>query len=157
MANNHFQALPLANNNEVAKQRKREDNLRTWKWNEVIDVDALPDKVEIKTEETTVEPQVVASENINVINLTLQESQKTDNDEIRMANLFKRRKKDQIKITGRTRLCRLFDEDSSDQEEFYDEESSDLEEYLGLFDESDQEEDLGEDDSDQDDSDDGWV
>ncbi|GKA59496.1 hypothetical protein Tco_0886754 [Tanacetum coccineum] len=155
MANNHFQALPLANNNEVAKQRKREDNLRTWKWNEVIDVDALPDKVEIKTEETTVEPQVVASENINVINLTLQESE-TDNEDIPMAP-FKRRKKDQIKITGRTRLCRLFDEDSSDQEEFYDEESSDLEEYLGLFDESDQEEDLGEDDSDQDDSDDGWV
>ncbi|GKE73737.1 hypothetical protein Tco_1535778, partial [Tanacetum coccineum] len=74
MANNHFQALPLANNNEVAKQRKCEDNLRTWKWNEVIDVDALPDKVEIKTEETTVEPQVVVYENINVINLTLQES-----------------------------------------------------------------------------------
>ncbi|GJX83607.1 RNA-directed DNA polymerase, eukaryota, reverse transcriptase zinc-binding domain protein [Tanacetum coccineum] len=117
--------------------------------------DALPDKVEIKTEETTVEPQVVASENINVINLTLQESE-TDDEDIPMAP-FKRRKKDQIKITGRTRLCRLFDEDSSDQEEFYDEESSDLEEYLGLFDESDQEEDLGEDDSDQDDSDDGWV
>ncbi|GJZ36755.1 hypothetical protein Tco_0582946, partial [Tanacetum coccineum] len=48
-------------------------------------------------------------------------------------------------------------EESSDQEEFYDEDSSDLEEYLGMFDESDQEEDLGEDDSDQDDSDDGWV
>ncbi|GJR53546.1 hypothetical protein Tco_1404067 [Tanacetum coccineum] len=35
--------------------------------------------------------------------------------------------------------------------------SSDLEEYLGMFDETDQEEDLGEDDTDQDDSDDWWV
>ncbi|GKE77944.1 hypothetical protein Tco_1544064, partial [Tanacetum coccineum] len=43
-------------------------------------------------------------------------------------------------------------EDSSDPYVFYDEDSSDLEEYLGLFDESDQEEDIGEDDSD-----DGWV
>ncbi|GJR13865.1 hypothetical protein Tco_0796517 [Tanacetum coccineum] len=48
-------------------------------------------------------------------------------------------------------------EESSDQEEFYDEDSSDLEEYLRMFDETDQEEDLGEDDTDQDDSDDGWV
>ncbi|GJX49317.1 hypothetical protein Tco_0276162 [Tanacetum coccineum] len=84
--------------------------------------DALLDKVEIKTEETTVEPQVVASENINVINLTLQES---------------------------LNQC--------DKKNSMMKKSVDLEEYLGLFDESDQEEDLGEDDSDQDDSDDGWV
>nr|GEU45305.1 G2/mitotic-specific cyclin C13-1-like [Tanacetum cinerariifolium] len=49
----------------------------------------------------------------------------------------------------------LYD-DSSNQEESYDEDSSDLEEYLGLFDETYQE-DLGEDDTNQDDSDDGWV
>ncbi|GJU20697.1 hypothetical protein Tco_1154039 [Tanacetum coccineum] len=104
------------------------DDKNLEKWNEVIDVDALPDKVEIKTEETTVEPQVVASENINVINLTLQESVNSSDQE---EDLY---------------------EDSSDQEEFFDEYSSDLEEYLGLFDESDQEENLGEDDSD-----DGWV
>ncbi|GJV79708.1 hypothetical protein Tco_1515578 [Tanacetum coccineum] len=94
--------------------------------------------VEIKTEETTVEPQLfVASENINVINLTLQESENDDED-IPMAP-FKRRKKDQIKITRRTRLCRLFDEDSSDQEEDIDEDSSDQEEDL-YEDSSDQEE-----------------
>ncbi|GJV98152.1 hypothetical protein Tco_1553404, partial [Tanacetum coccineum] len=158
-----------------AKKRKREDNLRTWKWTEVIDVDALLDKVEPsnvpKPEETIVEPHVVASENISVINLTLQES------DIPMAP-FKRKKKDQIKITVRIRLCPLFDvelsdqeedfdkdssdqeedlyEDSSDEEEYLDEDSSHQEEYLGE-DESDQEEDLGKDESDQDDSDDGWV
>ncbi|GKB05429.1 DNA helicase PIF1, ATP-dependent [Tanacetum coccineum] len=32
----------LANNNEATKKRKREDNLRTWKWSDVIDVDDLP-------------------------------------------------------------------------------------------------------------------
>nr|GEX31782.1 reverse transcriptase domain-containing protein [Tanacetum cinerariifolium] len=47
--------------------------------------------------------------------------------------------------------------DSSDPNVFYDKDSSDLEEYLGLFDEIDQEEDIGEDDSEQDDSDDGWF
>ncbi|GJZ95549.1 hypothetical protein Tco_0667883 [Tanacetum coccineum] len=110
-----------------AKKRKREDNLRTWKWNEVIDVDALPDKVEQsnvpKPEEITVEPRVVASENISVINLTLQES------DILMAP-FKGKKKDQIKKTVRTRLCPLFDVESIDQEEDLDEDSSDQEEDL---------------------------
>ncbi|GJU06530.1 hypothetical protein Tco_1122960 [Tanacetum coccineum] len=60
MANNNFHALPLANLNKDSKKRKREENLRTWKWNEVIDVDAIPDKVEIKTEEIT--PRVVSSD-----------------------------------------------------------------------------------------------
>ncbi|GJR58473.1 hypothetical protein Tco_1500635 [Tanacetum coccineum] len=151
------------------KKRKREDNLRTWKWNEVIDVDALPYKVKPsnvpKTEETTVKPHVVASENINVIDLTLQESE-IDEEDIPMEP-FKRKKRDQIKITGRTRLYRVFDEDSSDGEEDLDEYSSDQEEDLDEDvsdqeedldeDESDQEEDLDEDESDQDDSDDGWV
>ncbi|GKF09153.1 hypothetical protein Tco_0043377, partial [Tanacetum coccineum] len=62
-----------------------------------------------------------------------------------------KQKKDQIKITGTTRSCRLFDEDSSDQEEDLDEELSDQEENLeeDLDEESsDQEEDIGEDDSD---------
>ncbi|GJW67463.1 hypothetical protein Tco_0121887 [Tanacetum coccineum] len=67
-----------------------------------------------KTEKTTVEPHVAASENSNVINLTLQESEIDDGD-IPMAP-FKRKKRDQIKITGRTRLCHVFDEDSSDGE-----------------------------------------
>ncbi|GKD24212.1 hypothetical protein Tco_1230426 [Tanacetum coccineum] len=67
-----------------------------------------------------------------------------DDEDIPMTP-FKRKKKDQIKITGKTRLCRVFDEDSSDQEEDLDE------------DESNQEEDLDEDESDQEDSDDGWV
>ncbi|GJT84408.1 hypothetical protein Tco_1058750 [Tanacetum coccineum] len=44
MANNNFHALPLANLDEDSKKRKREENLRTWKWNEVNDVDALRDK-----------------------------------------------------------------------------------------------------------------
>ncbi|GJT84194.1 B3 DNA binding domain-containing protein [Tanacetum coccineum] len=69
---------------------------------EVIDVDALPNKVEPsnvpKPEETTVEPHV-AFENINVINLTLQESE-IDDEDIPMTPF--KRKKDQIKITGRT-------------------------------------------------------
>nr|GEW49871.1 hypothetical protein [Tanacetum cinerariifolium] len=103
----------------------------------------------------------------------LTEPKEIDDEDIPMAP-FKRKKKDQIKIITRTRLCRLFDEDSSDQEkdldddscdqaediyeysrdqeEFYDEDSSNLEEYLGLFNESDQEEDLCEDHSDG-----GWV
>ncbi|GKA57556.1 hypothetical protein Tco_0756744 [Tanacetum coccineum] len=67
----------FANSNEATKKRKREDNLRTWKWSEVIDVDALPNNVEPanvpKTKETTAEQHFVASENKNVINLTLQE------------------------------------------------------------------------------------
>ncbi|GJX12705.1 hypothetical protein Tco_0204463, partial [Tanacetum coccineum] len=133
----------------------------------------------------TVEPNVLASENINVINFTRQEFE-IDDEDIPIAP-FKGKKKDKIKITGTTRLCCLFDEDSSDQEEDLDEDSSDQEEdldedssdqeedldedssdqeedlnedsekYLGLFNESNQEEDLGQDDSDQDDSDDGWV
>nr|GEU60734.1 hypothetical protein [Tanacetum cinerariifolium] len=60
MANNNFHTVPLANLDEDSKKRKREENLRTWKWNEIIDVDALPDKVEIKNDETR--PQVVASD-----------------------------------------------------------------------------------------------
>ncbi|GKD39273.1 hypothetical protein Tco_1259480 [Tanacetum coccineum] len=142
------------------------------KWNEVIDVDSLPDQVEPSNvpKPETVEPNVLASENINEI----------DDEDIPMAP-FKGKKKDKIKITGTTRLCCLFDEDLSDQEEDLDEDSkeelkedlhedssdqeedldedsdsSDLEKYLGLFDESNQEEDLGQDNSDQDDSDDGW-
>ncbi|GKG40778.1 hypothetical protein Tco_0469990, partial [Tanacetum coccineum] len=55
----------FANDNEATKKRKREDNLRTWKWSDVIDVDALPDNVEPanvpKPEETTAEQHVVAS------------------------------------------------------------------------------------------------
>ncbi|GJV59159.1 hypothetical protein Tco_1465259 [Tanacetum coccineum] len=130
MANNNFHALPLANLDEDSKKRKREENLRTWKWNEVIHVDALLDKVEIKNDET--KPQVVASDEDSTDQEEDLHEASSDNEE----DLY---------------------EDSSDQEEFYDEDSSDLEEYLGLFDETDQEEDLGEDDTDQDDSDDGWV
>ncbi|GJW73946.1 hypothetical protein Tco_0133316 [Tanacetum coccineum] len=85
--------------------------------------------------------------------------------------LLTRKKQDQIKITGRTRLCRLFDEDSSDlekdlyeeaSEEDLDEEDSDLDEEDSDQEEEldeediDQEEDLDEEDSDQEDSDDGW-
>nr|GFB01160.1 concanavalin A-like lectin/glucanase domain-containing protein [Tanacetum cinerariifolium] len=66
-----------------------------------------------------------------------------DDEDIPLAP-FKRNKKDQIKITGRTRLCHLFDEDASDKEEDLDEDASD--------------QDLDEDASDQEeDSDDGWV
>ncbi|GKC09536.1 hypothetical protein Tco_1001146 [Tanacetum coccineum] len=85
MANNNFHALPLANLNEDSKKRKREKNLRTWKWNKVID-------------------------------------QEEDLHEA-LSDIEKE----------------LYEE-SSDQEEFYDEDSSDLEEYLGMFDETDQEE-----------------
>ncbi|GKF52164.1 hypothetical protein Tco_0148631, partial [Tanacetum coccineum] len=58
----------MANIQELAtKKRRRENNLRNWKWNEVIDVDVLPDKLEpAKIEETKVEQHVVASENNNV-------------------------------------------------------------------------------------------
>ncbi|GKE16454.1 hypothetical protein Tco_1424031 [Tanacetum coccineum] len=146
LANNNNQDIAeviraFANNKEATKKRKREDNLRTWKWSDVIDVDNLPDNVP-KPEETTSEQHVVASMNNNVIGLTLQEHE-IDDEDIPLAP-FKRKKKDQIKITGRTRLCRLFDEDASDHEE-------DLRE-----DASDQEKDLDEDASDQEeDSDDG--
>ncbi|GKC58599.1 hypothetical protein Tco_1086197 [Tanacetum coccineum] len=127
LANNNIEDIAeviraFVNNNEATKKRKHEDNL--IKWSDVIDVDALPDNV--------------TSENNNVTNLTPQEP------DIPMVP-FKRKKKDQIKITERTRLCRLFNEDSSDQEEDLDE------------DVSDQEEDLDEEDNDQEDSDDGWV
>ncbi|GKB74512.1 hypothetical protein Tco_0935924, partial [Tanacetum coccineum] len=105
----------FANNNEATKKCKREDNLKTWKWSDVID--DLSDNVEPanvpKTEETTTEQHVVASENNNVTNLTLQEHVKFDDEDIPMAP-FKRKKKDQIKITGRTKLCRVFYEDESD-------------------------------------------
>nr|GFB20119.1 DNA helicase [Tanacetum cinerariifolium] len=37
MANNNLHALPLANLDEDSKKRKREENLRTCKWNGVID------------------------------------------------------------------------------------------------------------------------
>ncbi|GKB05982.1 putative DNA helicase, partial [Tanacetum coccineum] len=152
----------------ATKKRRRENNLRNWKWNEVIDVDALPDKLEpAKTEETKVEQHVVASENNNVPLPHTQEPE-IDDDDIPMAP-FKRKKQDQIKITGRTRLCRLFDEDSSDlekdlyeeaSEEDLDEEDSDLDEEDSDQEEEldeediDQEEDLDEEDSDQEDSDD---
>ncbi|GJZ16894.1 hypothetical protein Tco_0553017 [Tanacetum coccineum] len=80
-------------------------------------IDDLSDNVKPanvpKTEETTAEQHVVASENNNVTNLTLREH-----------------KKDQIKITGRTKLCRVFYEDESDQEEDIDEDESDQEEDL---------------------------
>nr|GEU80829.1 concanavalin A-like lectin/glucanase domain-containing protein [Tanacetum cinerariifolium] len=82
----------------------------------------------------TVEPNVLASEKI-------------------LMAPFKRKKKDQIKITGTTRLCYLFDEDSNDKEEDLDEDSSDQEEDLEKdLDEdlSDQAEDLYEDSSDPD-------
>nr|GEW54638.1 zinc finger BED domain-containing protein RICESLEEPER 2-like [Tanacetum cinerariifolium] len=128
MAHNNFHALPLANLNEDLKKMKRKEILRTWKWNEVIDVDAIPDKVEIKTEETT--PQVVLSD-----------EDSTDQEE------------DLHEASGD--IEKELYEESSDLEEFYDEDSSDLEEYLVMFDETNQEEDLGEDDTDQDDSDDG--
>ncbi|GJV83469.1 hypothetical protein Tco_1523367 [Tanacetum coccineum] len=99
-----------------------------------------------------------------------QKKHEIDDDDIPMAP-FKRKKQDQIKITGRTRLCRLFDEDSSDlekdlyeeaSEEDLDEEDSDLNEEDSDQEEEldeediDQEEDLDEEDSDQEDSDDGW-
>ncbi|GJT89842.1 hypothetical protein Tco_1078687 [Tanacetum coccineum] len=133
LANNNIQDIPeviraFVNNNEATKKHKHEDNLR--KWSEVIDVDALPDNVEPtnvpKTEETTAEQHVVASDNNNVTNLTFQEPE-IDDEDIPMAP-FKRKKKDQIKITGRTRLW--FYEDSSDQEEDLDEDESDQEEDL---------------------------
>ncbi|GJS34188.1 hypothetical protein Tco_0532570 [Tanacetum coccineum] len=103
-------------------------------WNEVIDVDSLPDQVEPSNvpKPETVESNVLASENIPMAPF--------------------KQKKDQIKITGTTRLCRLFDEDSSDQEEDLDEELSDQEENLEEDldeDSSYQEEDLDEDSSDQ--------
>nr|GEU80830.1 hypothetical protein [Tanacetum cinerariifolium] len=113
------------------KKQKRKNNLRTWKWNEVIDVDSLPDQVEPSNvpKPKTVEPNVLAFEKIIMAS-------------------FKQKKKDQIKITGTTRLCCLFDEDSSDQEEDLDEDSSDQEENLDE-DLSDEEEDLDKDSSDQ--------
>ncbi|GKE09721.1 hypothetical protein Tco_1413272 [Tanacetum coccineum] len=140
LANNNIQDIgevirDFANNNEATKKLKCEDNLRTWKWSDVINVDALPDNAEPanvpKNEETTVEQYVVASENINV---TLDTSRTYSSDQ-----------EEDV------------DEDESDQEEDLDEDSSDVEEYIGMFDETDQEEDLGEDDTDQDDSNDGWV
>ncbi|GJR25359.1 hypothetical protein Tco_1101591 [Tanacetum coccineum] len=87
------------------------------------------DKVESGTEET--KPQVVASDEDSTDQEEDLHEASSDNEE----DLY---------------------EDSSDQEEFYDEDSSDLEEYLGLFDETDQEEDLGEDDTAKL-RDDGWV
>ncbi|GJW78093.1 reverse transcriptase domain-containing protein [Tanacetum coccineum] len=47
LENNNIQDIAkviraLANNNKATKKRKREDNLRTWKWSDVIDVDDLP-------------------------------------------------------------------------------------------------------------------
>nr|GEY20654.1 hypothetical protein [Tanacetum cinerariifolium] len=100
------------------------------KWSDVIDVDDLLDNVEPanvpKTEETTVEHHIVSFENNNVTSLTLQEHE-IDDEDIPLAP-FKRKKNDQIKITGRTRLCCLFDEDASDQEEDLDEDVSDQEE-----------------------------
>nr|GEZ35137.1 retrotransposon protein, putative, Ty1-copia subclass [Tanacetum cinerariifolium] len=104
MAHNNFNALPLANLNEDSKKRKCKENLRTWKWNEVIDVDAIPGKVAIKTEETT--PQLVASDE----DLIDQEEDLHEASSDIEKELY---------------------EESSDQEEFYDEDSSDLEEYLG--------------------------
>ncbi|GJT26978.1 hypothetical protein Tco_0907253 [Tanacetum coccineum] len=79
LANKHSDIAEVihafANNNEATKKCKREDNLRTWKWSDIID--DLLDNVEPanvpKTEETTAEQHVVASENNNVTNLTLQE------------------------------------------------------------------------------------
>ncbi|GJX18091.1 hypothetical protein Tco_0218923 [Tanacetum coccineum] len=151
MANNNNQDIAeviraFVNNNEATKKCKREDNLRTWKWSDVVDVDDLSDNVKPvnvpKLEETIAEQHVVASVNNNVTGLTLQEHE-IDDEDIPLAH-FKRKKKDQIKITGRTRLCRLFDEDASDEEEDLDEDASD--------------QDLDEDASDQEkDSDDGWV
>ncbi|GKE06374.1 hypothetical protein Tco_1398392 [Tanacetum coccineum] len=92
MANNNFHALPLANLNEDSKKRKREENLRTWKWNEVVssDEDSTDQKEDLHEASSDIEKELY--------------------------------------------------EESSDQEEFYDEDSSDLEEYLGMFDETDQEE-----------------
>nr|GEW49255.1 hypothetical protein [Tanacetum cinerariifolium] len=56
-------------NNEATKKRKREDNLRNWKWSDPIVVDNLPDKVEPANvpniEETTTEQHVMVSENNN--------------------------------------------------------------------------------------------
>nr|GEW98486.1 reverse transcriptase domain-containing protein [Tanacetum cinerariifolium] len=117
----------FTNNNEATKKCKREDNLRTWKWSDVIDVDDLPDNVEPtnvpKTEETT-----VAFKNNNVTNLTLKEHEIDDEDISTVP--FKRKKKDQIKITGKTKLCHVFYKDESDQEEDIDEDESDPEEDL---------------------------
>ncbi|GJX35481.1 cinnamoyl-CoA reductase 1-like protein [Tanacetum coccineum] len=55
--------------------------------------------------------------------------QEIDDEDIPMAP-FKRKKKNQIKITRRTRLRRVFDEDASDQEEHPDEDESDQEDDL---------------------------
>nr|GEV57374.1 hypothetical protein [Tanacetum cinerariifolium] len=135
----------FANNNEASKKRKREHNVRTWKWSDVIDVDDLSNNVEPanvpKPEETTPEQHVVESMNNNVTSLTLQEHE-IDDEDIPLATF--KRKKDQIKITRRARLCHLFYEDSSDEEEDLNEDASD--------------QDLDEDASDQEEySDDGWV
>nr|GEY32839.1 hypothetical protein [Tanacetum cinerariifolium]GEY77772.1 hypothetical protein [Tanacetum cinerariifolium] len=97
MANNNFHALPLANLDEDSKKKKREENLRTWKSNEVIDVDALPDKVEIKNDERR--PQVVAYDKDSIDHEEELHEALCDNEE----DLY---------------------EDSSDQEEFYDEDSN---------------------------------
>ncbi|GJY38807.1 hypothetical protein Tco_0425171 [Tanacetum coccineum] len=122
---------------EIIQAMLANNNIQDIAESDDIDVDDLPDNVEPanvpKTEETTAEQHSIASENNNVTNLTVQKHE-IDDEDIPMAP-FKRKKKNQIKITRRTRLRRVFDEDASDQEEHLDE------------DESDQEGDL----------DDGWV
>nr|GEZ27114.1 hypothetical protein [Tanacetum cinerariifolium] len=85
----------FTNNNEATKKRKREDNLRTWKWSDVIDVDDLSDNLKPtdvpKTEETT-----VAFENNNI------------NGKTKLCHLFYKDESDQEED---------IDEVESDQEE----------------------------------------
>ncbi|PWA66417.1 concanavalin A-like lectin/glucanase domain-containing protein [Artemisia annua] len=113
---------------EATKKRKREHNLKNWNWSDVIDVDELPDEKqtadEDKTDDKTIVQEVTTSaNNATVTDVPLPEHE-TNDDDVPMAPI-KRKKKNQIKITGRNRLCRLFDEDSNEEAEHSEDDSED--------------------------------
>ncbi|GKC22455.1 hypothetical protein Tco_1024605, partial [Tanacetum coccineum] len=89
-------------------KRKREENLKNWKWEDVIVID----DVDVPNEVTETENNAEVKEEHVIVAIP---NQHDVDDDVSLAPI-KRSKKHHIKISARNRLYRVFDEEEDKDE-----------------------------------------
>ncbi|GJZ49309.1 hypothetical protein Tco_0603499 [Tanacetum coccineum] len=92
------------------KKRKREENLKNWKWEDVIVIDDVDVPNEVAETDDNVE---VKEEHVTV---DVPNQHDVENDDDVPPAPIKRSKKHHIKISARNRLYRVFDSEEDEDE-----------------------------------------
>ncbi|GJW43107.1 hypothetical protein Tco_0071906 [Tanacetum coccineum] len=81
-----------------SKKMKREANLYTWKWNNVIEIESSDDEGIFDGHNNTLDD--------------------TFNDVLSMSNI-KRKKRNQVSMFSCNKICRLIDEDNEEEDDIF--------------------------------------